>query len=58
MTTTTVPATSPSPSSASAAVTGDPLLELRGLVKHFPVRGEGLLRRRQTVVRAVDGISL
>jgi oligopeptide/dipeptide ABC transporter ATP-binding protein len=54
--TTTVHAASPS--SASAGVVGEPLLELRGLVKHFPVRGEGLLRRRRTVVRAVDGISL
>ncbi|SNB74627.1 peptide/nickel transport system ATP-binding protein [Arboricoccus pini] len=31
-----------------------PLLTVQGLVKHFPVKGSGLMRRR--VVRAVDGI--
>ena len=41
--TTTVHATAPSVGSAPA--TGEPLLELRDLVKHFPVRGGGLLRR-------------
>ena len=33
-----------------------PSLEVRDLVKHFPVRG-GLLKRQRNVVRAVDGIS-
>jgi peptide/nickel transport system ATP-binding protein/oligopeptide transport system ATP-binding protein len=33
-----------------------PRLEIRDLVKHFPVRG-GLLQRRKGVVRAVDGVS-
>jgi oligopeptide/dipeptide ABC transporter ATP-binding protein len=56
--TTTTHAASPSPSSAGARIVGEPLLELRGLVKHFPVRGGGLLRRDRAVVRAVDGISL
>jgi peptide/nickel transport system ATP-binding protein len=31
-------------------------LEVKDLVKHFPVRG-GLLQRRRAVVRAVDGVS-
>jgi peptide/nickel transport system ATP-binding protein len=33
----------------------DPLLEVRGLKKHFPVR-RGLLARQQTWVKAVDGV--
>ncbi|MBP7669664.1 MAG: ABC transporter ATP-binding protein [Ferrovibrio sp.] len=32
-----------------------PLLSVRGLVKHFPV-GKGLFGRNKTVVRAVDGV--
>ena len=34
-----------------------PLLEVSGLVKHFPIRG-GLLGRQVAVVRAVDGVDL
>src|SRR6266436_380550 len=34
----------------------EPLLEVRGLKKHFPVRGSGLLGRAGSV-KAVDGIS-
>ncbi len=34
-----------------------PLLEVRGLVKHFPV-GRGWFSRRRAVVRAVDGVTL
>ncbi len=34
----------------------DTLLEVRGLVKHFPLKG-GLFRKR-SVVRAVDGVDL
>jgi peptide/nickel transport system ATP-binding protein len=33
-----------------------PLLAVRDLVKHFPIKG-GLLNRQRAVVRAVDGIS-
>ena len=33
-----------------------PLLEVRGLLKHFPVKG-GLLQRRVAAVQAVDGVS-
>ena len=33
-----------------------PLLEVEGLVKHFPIR-KGLLRRVVGQVRAVDGVS-
>src|SRR4051812_19265170 len=33
-----------------------PSLEVRDLVKHFPVRG-GLFKRQRNAVRAVDGVS-
>lgn len=33
-----------------------PLLTIRGLVKHFPLKG-GLLGRRRGEVRAVDGVN-
>jgi len=35
----------------------DPLLRIRGLVKHFPIR-RGLLGRQVGAVRAVDGVDL
>jgi oligopeptide/dipeptide ABC transporter ATP-binding protein len=34
----------------------EPLMEVRDLVKHFPIR-QGLLQRRVGAVRAVDGVS-
>jgi len=34
----------------------DPLLQVEGLVKHYPIRG-GLLSRQTGAVRAVDGVS-
>ncbi len=39
-------------------VPGAPLLELRDLVMHFTVKGDGALRRGSAKVQAVDGISL
>jgi peptide/nickel transport system ATP-binding protein/oligopeptide transport system ATP-binding protein len=36
---------------------GEPVLEVRDLVKHYPVRN-GLLRRSVGAVKAVDGVSL
>jgi peptide/nickel transport system ATP-binding protein len=36
----------------------EPLLQVRGLVKHFPLRGRGLLRRSVGDVHAVCGVSL
>ncbi len=41
---------------ASAQQSGQPLLEVRDLVKHFPIR-RGLLGRTVGQVRAVDGVS-
>lgn len=32
------------------------LLRVRGLTKHFPVRGKGLFKKSSTTVRAVDGV--
>jgi oligopeptide/dipeptide ABC transporter ATP-binding protein len=57
-------AAQPAPSSGdrgtvppSAALTESrPLVEVRGLVKHFPIRG-GVLQRTVAVVQAVDGVS-
>jgi peptide/nickel transport system ATP-binding protein len=36
-------------------MTADPLLDVRGLTKHYPVSG-GVFRRDRGVVRAVDGV--
>jgi peptide/nickel transport system ATP-binding protein len=41
---------------SAASVSGAPLLEVRGLRKHFPLHG-GVLQRTQAWVRAVDGVS-
>jgi len=35
-----------------------PLLRVRGLTVHFPVRGGGVLSRKRALVRAVDGLDL
>ncbi|GAA5002000.1 ABC transporter ATP-binding protein [Actinopolymorpha pittospori] len=37
--------------------TGTPLLEVKDLVKHFPVRSTGVIRRVVGQVQAVDGVS-
>ncbi|MEV0270046.1 dipeptide ABC transporter ATP-binding protein [Hamadaea sp. NPDC050747] len=54
MTTTVEPQTEPA---AVAPVKGAPLLELKDVVMHFDVRGDGLLGAKEKV-RAVDGVSL
>jgi peptide/nickel transport system ATP-binding protein/oligopeptide transport system ATP-binding protein len=41
---------------APAARSGEALVEVRGLVKHFPIRKGVLLARQVGAVRAVDGI--
>jgi oligopeptide/dipeptide ABC transporter ATP-binding protein len=45
------------PAGAGAGTGSTPLLEVRDLVKYFPVRGRGLVRGALNQVRAVDGIS-
>lgn len=50
------PASPSATSSASRAVAGGPLLEVRDLVKHFPVRG-GVFSRVREWVKAVDSVS-
>jgi oligopeptide/dipeptide ABC transporter ATP-binding protein len=48
---------SPGASVARAAAGSDaPLVEVRDLVKHFPIRG-GILQRTVGIVQAVDGVS-
>jgi oligopeptide/dipeptide ABC transporter ATP-binding protein len=47
------PMTVPQPQPSS----GPPLLEVKDLVKHFPVKSSGLVRRTIGQVQAVDGVS-
>jgi peptide/nickel transport system ATP-binding protein/oligopeptide transport system ATP-binding protein len=42
---------------APATPVGQPLVEIRGLVKHFPIKG-GILQRKVGTVQAVDGVDL
>jgi oligopeptide transport system ATP-binding protein len=37
---------------------GEPILSVRGLEKHFPIKGGGLIKRTVGAVRAVDGLDL
>jgi len=52
-----IPAPAPEPD-PTPGPTAEALLEVRGLVKHFPVKGGGLLGRGTLRVHAVDGIDL
>ncbi|SDF46783.1 ABC transporter ATP-binding protein [Klenkia brasiliensis] len=38
--------------------TREPILTVRGLEKHFPIKGGGLIKRTVGAVRAVDGLDL
>lgn len=52
------PGRMPGAGERAGAAAGEPLLEVEHLVKHYPVRGGGLLRPRGAdVVRAVDDVS-
>jgi oligopeptide transport system ATP-binding protein len=44
--------------SGGAAGRGEPILSVRGLEKHFPIKGGGLIKRTVGAVRAVDGVDL
>ncbi|MEU6087858.1 dipeptide ABC transporter ATP-binding protein [Streptomyces sp. NPDC047085] len=48
----------PAPSRKAAAADGEPLLQVSGLTKHFPVKGGFPIRRTVGHVQAVDGIDL
>ena len=51
--------TSPTTDRAAGPVRdGEPILSVRGLEKHFPIRGGGLVKRTVGAVRAVDGVDL
>jgi len=43
--------------STPPVVTGPPLLEVSNLVKYFPIKSSGLIRRTIGHVQAVDGVS-
>ncbi|MGY4983690.1 ABC transporter ATP-binding protein [Streptomyces sp. 900105755] len=51
-------AVAPHPDVVPATAPARPLLEARGLVREFPVRGNRLLVRGRRVVHAVSGVSL
>ncbi|MFI8350206.1 ABC transporter ATP-binding protein [Streptomyces sp. NPDC085596] len=48
----------PAPRDEGAEAGGEPLLEVAGLTKHFPVKGGFPIRRTVGAVQAVDGIDL
>ncbi|MYZ07776.1 ATP-binding cassette domain-containing protein, partial [Streptomyces sp. SID2999] len=48
----------PAPRDEGADAGGEPLLEVSGLTKHFPVKGGFPIRRTVGAVQAVDGIDL
>jgi oligopeptide/dipeptide ABC transporter ATP-binding protein len=48
----------PAPREKSTGADGEPLLEVSGLTKHFPVKGGFPIRRTIGQVQAVDGIDL
>ena len=52
---TVAPTTTPDGAAVSTPA-GTPLVEVRDLVKHFPIRG-GILQRTIGLVQAVDGVS-
>jgi peptide/nickel transport system ATP-binding protein len=55
MTTTDLPA---GDAARQRGIGTDPVLEVRGLQKYFPIKGKGLLRRTVGNIKAVDGIDL
>ncbi|MFG2885631.1 ABC transporter ATP-binding protein [Streptomyces sp. NPDC048297] len=48
----------PSPHETSKEAAGEPLLEVSGLTKHFPIKGGFPIRRTVGAVQAVDGVDL
>jgi len=54
MTTTDLPAGD----ARERGIGNEPVLEVRGLQKYFPIKGKGLVRRTVGYIKAVDGIDL
>ena len=48
----------PAPEARRRGAGAEPVLVVRGLEKHFPIKGGGLLRRTVGQIKAVDGIDL
>jgi peptide/nickel transport system ATP-binding protein len=48
----------PAPREAATEGSGEPLLKVEGLTKHFPVKGGFPIRRTVGAVKAVDGVDL
>ena len=48
----------PAAESRDSVRTREPILKVRGLEKHFPIKGGGLVKRTVGAVRAVDGVDL
>ncbi|MYS12618.1 ATP-binding cassette domain-containing protein, partial [Streptomyces sp. SID4982] len=48
----------PAPRDEGSDAGGEPLLEVSGLTKHFPVKGGFPIRRTIGAVQAVDGVDL
>ena len=48
----------PSDEARERGIGSQPVLEVRGLQKYFPIKGKGLLRRTVGNIKAVDGIDL
>jgi oligopeptide transport system ATP-binding protein len=51
-------ASMPGPASTPAPSSAEPLLDVRGLTMHFPLKRTSLFQRAPGVVRAVDGVDL
>jgi len=52
------PAREAAVAAAQAAATGDAVVEVKDLVKHFPILGRGIIRRRLADAHAVCGVSI
>jgi len=52
------PAREAAVAAAQAAATGEAVVEVKDLVKHFPILGRGILRRRIADAHAVCGVSI
>ncbi|MEV7427234.1 MULTISPECIES: ABC transporter ATP-binding protein [unclassified Streptomyces] len=56
--TTTTAAAGISPQRGAASTSAEPLLEVKGLTKHFPIYGGFPIKRKVGAVQAVDGVTM